>query len=98
MTQRWNGHEMEKLCFQCQTWWPKTTEFFYEQHGYMYSPCKACQAETRAKNNAHLPCCVPGCGKPRYKFTARTDSRCVEHRREYERERKARKAVHHGRS
>lgn len=73
----------EKLCRVCGEWWPATTEFFYIQHGkYLTSPCKACQAEQRERDNAGKPCAVPGCNQPRHKMPSRTDSRCLFHKNE----------------
>lgn len=79
----------EQFCEHCPDggyWWPLTSEFWYfRPNGKTNGPCIACQAEHRARL-ANEPCCVPGCSQPRHPMAARTNSRCIEHMREYARE------------
>lgn len=43
----------ERLCSQCQEYWPNTSEYFYHQNkakGILMAACKACYIERRYPN------------------------------------------------
>jgi hypothetical protein len=80
----------ELYCWGCLEYWPKDEEFFCcRPDGTFYSPCRACQEESRRKFE-YAPCCVPGCTEPRLSWR---NARCKQHAHELYQERKRRAQV-----
>lgn len=75
------NYAQDKWCNKCQSFWPRTDEFFYRtSSGNFHSPCKACIAEQKQEASAIKPCCVDGCNQPRnQRPSGKYDSRCPDH-------------------